>query len=218
MRTHPVFLCLEGRSCVAVGGDRPIEDKVEACHRAGAQVTVVSPELTPALRALADAGGIRWQARAYATGDLEGALLAYASTRDPETIARLREEAARTRVLLNVIDVPDACSFLSPAVVRRGDLQVAIGTGGASPSLAASLRREIERTVGPEYAPLVAILGAVRRVRRDDPARTAVLESLLDSPLLELLRRGDRTGVDHLLARIAGEGCTLDRLGVESLA
>jgi siroheme synthase-like protein len=216
MRTHPVFLCLEGRLCVAVGGDRPVEDKVEACRRAGAEVAVVAPELTPALRALADAGAVRWEARDYRTGDLRGAVVAYASADDPATIAALREEAARERVLLNVIDVPDACSFLAPAVVSRGDLQVAIGTGGTSPSLAAHLRREIERTVGPEYAPLLAILGAVRRARRGDPGRAAVLQSLLDSPLLELLRRGDRPAVDRLLARIAGESCTLDRLGVEA--
>jgi siroheme synthase-like protein len=214
MRTHPVFLCLEGRLCVAVGGDRLIEDKVDACRRAGADVAVVAAELTPALSSLADTGAIRWHARGYRPGDLRGAVVAYCSSRDPGTIATLREEAARERVLLNVIDVPDACSFLAPAVVARGDLQVAIGTGGASPSLAAHLRREIERIVGPEYGPLLAILAAVRRARGGDPDRAAVLRSLLESPLLDLLRRGDRPAVDRLLARIAGESCTLDRLGV----
>jgi precorrin-2 dehydrogenase / sirohydrochlorin ferrochelatase len=217
MRTHPVFLCLEGRLCVAVGGDRLIEDKVNACRRAGADVAVVAPELTPALHGLADAGAVRWHARDYRSGDLRGAVVAYASSGDPPTIAALREEATRERVLLNVIDVPDACSFLAPAVVARGDLQVAIGTGGASPSLAVHLRREIERLVGPEYAPLVAILGAVRHARRGDPGRAAVLQSLIDSPLLDLLRQGDRPAVDRLLARIAGESCTLERLGVEAL-
>jgi siroheme synthase-like protein len=216
MRTHPVFLCLEGRLCVAVGGDRLVEDKVEACRRAGADVALVAPELTPGLRALAEGGAVRWQARDYRTGDLRGAMVAYASAHDAATITALRDEAARERVLLNVIDVPDACSFLAPAVVSRGDLQIAIGTGGASPSLAAHVRREIEHTVGPEYAPLLAILGAVRRARRGDPARAAVLQALLDSPLLELLRRGDRPAVDRLLARIAGESCTLERLDVEA--
>jgi siroheme synthase-like protein len=217
MRTHPVFLCLEGRLCVAVGGDRLIEDKVNACRRAGADVAVVVPGLTSALRGLADTGAVHWHARDYRSGDLRGAVVAYASSDDPPTIAALREEATRERVLLNVIDVPDACSFLAPAVVARGDLQVAIGTGGASPSLAAQLRREIERLVGPEYAPLVAILGAVRHARRGDPARVAVLQSLIDSPLLDLLRQGDRPAIDRLLARIAGESCTLERLGVEAL-
>jgi siroheme synthase-like protein len=217
MRTHPVFLCLEGRPCVAVGGDGAIESKVGSCRRAGAEVTVVATELSPGLRTLVDSGGIRWRRREYEPGDLRGALLAYASTRDPERIAQLREEAARERVLLNVIDVPEACSFIAAAVVNRGALQVAIGTGGASPLLAARLRRELEGYVGPEYAQLVEILGALRGALSSDPARAAALAPLLDSPILELLRRGDRPAVDRLLARVAGERCTLDRLGVEAV-
>jgi len=216
MRTHPVFLCLEGRPCVAIGGDAAIEGKVEACRRAGATVTVVAAQLTPGLEALAGTGAIRWHARDYRPGDLRGAVLAYASTRDPQRIDLLRAEAERERVLLNVIDVPAACSFLSPAVVERGALQVAIGTGGASPLLAARLRRALETELGPEYAPLVDILGAVRRSLDDAPERTEILAALLDSPLLDLLRRGDRAAVDQLLVQVAGDGCSLDRLGVEA--
>jgi len=218
MRTHPVFLCLDGRPCVAVGGDGAIEGKVEACLRAGAQVTIVASALTSGLQALAESGTVSWRSRGYQPGDLRGAMLAYASTRDPDCIARLCEEAAREHVLLNVIDVPEACSFLAPSVLNRGDLQIAIGTGGASPSLAARLRRTLESEIGPEYAPLVEILGAVRRALGGDPQRAAVLTALLDSPLHELLRRGDRPAVDRLLSRIAGERCTLDRLGVEAVA
>ena len=94
---------------------------------------------------------------------------------------------------------------------------MAIGTGGASPSLAASIRRELETRLGEEYGPLVAILGAVRRVLAGDPARPTVLSALVASPLLDLLRRGDREGVDALLARVAGVECTLDRLGIASM-
>src|SRR5205823_7677405 len=106
---------------------------------------------------------------------------------DGEVIRRLVDEAARERVLLNVVDLPEACTFLAPAVLERGDLRVAVGTGGASPGLAARLRRELEERIGPEYATFVAILGAVRRSLVDDPARATVMESLLDSPLLALL-------------------------------
>ena len=186
MRTHPVFLRLEGRRCVIVGGDAPAVAKARGCAEAGAEVTVVAPEV--------------------------GADLA--STRDPELIRRLTDEAQRERVLLNVIDVPDACTFIAPAVVRRGDLQIAIGTGGASPGLAARLRRELEARLGPEWAPFVAILGGVRAALAGDPARTEVVRKLLASPLLELVRQGRYPEVDALLAREAGAGCTLVRLGV----
>jgi len=196
MRTHPVFLRLEGRRCVIVGADEATAAKARACVAAGAEVRLVPPD-------------------EYRPGDLAGAFLAYASTHDPALIRRLVADAERERVLLNVIDIPEACSFLSPAVVDRGELQIAIGTGGASPGLAARLRREVEARVGPEYRPFVAILGAVRAALAHDPTRAAIVTALLGSPLLEFVRQGRRGEIDSLLARVAGDGCTLDRLGVD---
>jgi len=210
MRTHPVFLRLEGRRCVVVGGDVAAVEKAITCHRAGALVTVVAPELTPELAA----GHLRHVARTYRDGDLSGALLCYASTRDPALVGRLRAEAERERVLLNVIDTPEASGFISPAVVARGELQIAIGTGGASPGLAARLRREVETWLGPEYGPFVSILGAVRQALVTDARRTDILRELLASPLLDLVRQRRREEIDALLARIAGDGLTLDGLGV----
>jgi precorrin-2 dehydrogenase/sirohydrochlorin ferrochelatase len=210
MRTHPVFLRLEGRRCVVVGDDAAAARKASACLAAGAEVTVVAPELPPPL---ADPP-VRHVARPYRPGDLAGAVIAYASTDDPALVRALVAEAARERVLLNVVDVPEACDFLAPAVVARGDLQVAIGTGGASPGLAARLRRELEAHVGPEYTAYVAILGAVRDALAGEPGRADVLERLLGSSLLELVRDGRRAEIDAVLVRVAGARCTLDRLGV----
>lgn len=213
MRTHAVFLRLEGRLCVVVGGDEIATDKVECCLAALARVTVVAPALTPTLERRRAEGRIMHLARAYRDGDLQGAIVAYASERDAGVIAALRAEAERERVLLNVVDVPDACTFYAPAVVARGDLQIAIGTGGASPGLAAALRRDLEARVGPEYAPYVAILGAVRQ-SLPGGVRTAVMARLIDSELLALVRRGERGAIDALLQGLAGDGCTLGGLGV----
>ena len=210
MRTHPVFLCLEGRRCVIVGDDPPALAKARASVAAGARVTVVAPGLSPDL-----VGRVRHVARAYRRGDLAGAFLAYASTRDAATVDALVAEAEAERFLLNVIDVPEACTFLAPAVVTRGDLQIAVGTGGASPGLAADLRRALEGQVGPEYGPFVAILGAVRRALAADPSRAEIVNALARSPLLDLLRAGRRAEIEALLARVAGDGMTLTRLGVE---
>jgi siroheme synthase-like protein len=218
MRTHPVFLRLEGRSCVIVGGDAVAAGKTAQCLRAGAAVTVVAATLEASLAALVHAGEARHLARDYQPGDLVGAFLAYASVRDAGVVALLRAEAARERVLLNVVDTPEACTFFAPAVVERGDLCVAIGTGGTSPGLAAQLRRRLEGEVGPEYGGLVAILGAVRHVLAGDPVRASeradVVQRLLASPLLALVREGRGDEIDALLAREAGEGLTLARLGV----
>jgi siroheme synthase-like protein len=214
MRTHPVALCLEGRRCVVVGGDAAAEGKARACLDAGAVVTVVAAESTPALRALGAGGQVEHLAREYQPGDLAGAFLAYASVDSPSRAAALRAEAERERVLLNVIDRPEACTFIAPAVVARGQLTIAVGTGGTSPALAARLRRRLEEHFGPEYGPYVAILGAVRDRLAGDPARADVLGTLLESPLLDLVRRGDRDAIDPLLARTVGAGCTLAVLGV----
>jgi precorrin-2 dehydrogenase/sirohydrochlorin ferrochelatase len=217
MQTHPVFLRLEGRRCVVVGGDEAAAAKALACVRAGGRVTVVASELAAAVAGLGGQG-VRLERRDYRAGDLRGAFLAYASTRDPDLIRQLVEEADREGVLLNVMDVPEACTFISPAVLERGDLKIAIGTGGASPGLAARLRRDLEAHVGPEYVPFVSILAAVRRTLAGDPVRAAargqVVGTLLTSELLELVRLGRRSEIDALLTHVAGAGCTLERLGV----
>jgi siroheme synthase-like protein len=209
MLTHPVFLCLEGRPCVVVGGGPVAAAKAAALLRAGARVTLVAPDCPEEL-----AGAVRHVARPYRPGDLRGAVLAYVVVEDDETIARLRAEAARERVLLNVSDRPEACTFLAPAVVERGALRVAVGTGGASPGLAAALRRELEERFGPEYGSLVAILDAVRTALDRGPKRREVLAALVASPLLDLIRARRTDEIDRLLATVAGEGLTLGRLGV----
>ncbi len=213
MRTHAVFLRLDGRPCMVIGGDAAAERKVERCLAAGAVVTVVAETLTPELEGLQADGAFVWRRRPYRDGDLRGAAIAYAATRDPYVIAALRAEAERERVWLNVVDVPEASTFFAPAVLARGDLQIAVGTGGSSPGLAARLRRDLEAEIGPEYEPYVEILGAVRR-RLPDGRRAEVMERLVGSELLALVRDGDTAAIDALLERLAGETCTLGRLGV----
>jgi siroheme synthase-like protein len=177
-------------------------------------VTVVAAGVSTSLAGTA----IRHVARAYRSGDLAGAFLAYATVRDPDLVRALAGEARREGVLLNVADVPEASDFLTPAVVERGELRIAIGTGGASPGLAARLRRELEGRIGPEYGPFVAILARVRAAVAEDPGRAGdrarVMAELLDSPLLDLVRERRSADVDALLGRVAGDGCTLAHLGV----
>lgn len=216
MRTLPVFLRLEGRPCVVLGNDEAALSKAEACSMAGGELTVIAPEPVPAFARWLRTSGARWCARPYEPGDLAGACLAYVSSSDGECIARVREEARREGVWLNVVDVPEACTFFSGAVVSRGDLKIAIGTGGASPGLAARLRRDLETTIGCEYAALVDILGGVRRHLERRPGVGAVIATLLDSPLLDLIRRRADPEIDRLLERIVGPGCSLAAIGVAS--
>jgi siroheme synthase-like protein len=200
---------------VVIGGDGPAEPKIRGLLDAGARVTMIAETTTPLVEDWLEQGLLAHRARAYQRGDLAGAVIAYASTRDAGLIARLQAEASREHVLLNVIDVPAACAFISPAVVRRGDLTIAIGTGGASPALSARLRAQLKQSFGTEYGPYVAILGAIRAALWDRPDRTATVTALVDSStLLDLVRAGDRSGIDALLAAVTGTDHTLERLGV----
>jgi siroheme synthase-like protein len=214
MGTHPVFLCLANRRCVVLGGDEHAAVKALACRRAGAAVTVVARAVVPGLEDEIAAGCMMHVARDYRVGDLGGAFVCYASLRDGEEIARVRAEARREGVLLNVMDTPDACDFFAGAVVERGALTIAIGTGGKSPALAARLRERIAADVGAEFGTVVEILGEVRRRLAGRTDRNAVLRALAGSELAALLRAGDLVGVDRLLARTAGTDCSLAQLGI----
>jgi precorrin-2 dehydrogenase/sirohydrochlorin ferrochelatase len=194
------------------------ERKVRSLLSAGADVTVISPQLTEALRERAARGEIVVRARQYQNGDLEGFFLAYAATDDEDLHARIAEEAARCGVLLNVIDRPQWCTFIVPSVVERGDLTVAVSTAGGSPALARRVRREIGSWLGPEYEQALCVLSRLRRRLRSAELSAAerqrVFTGLVESDLLSLLRSKNSAAVDRLLAQHVGGGVSLASLGV----
>jgi uroporphyrin-III C-methyltransferase/precorrin-2 dehydrogenase/sirohydrochlorin ferrochelatase len=163
MSLFPLFLKLEGRPVLVVGGGEIAEAKVSSLLHAGASVQVVSPTATPAISALAEESHIQWHRRKFTLNDVEGKKLVIAATSSPEINHEVYAEAQRQGVLCNVVDDPPYCEFYFPAVVRRGDLQIAISTGGQSPALAQQLRFELEKQFGPKYAERVAELGEQRR-------------------------------------------------------
>ena len=158
----PIFLKLEGKSCLVVGGGPIAEGKIAGLLRSGARVTVVAPELTVALATHAETYAIDWQQRNFELADLDGAFLVVAATSSFDANALICEEADRRGILCNAVDQPEQCHFYYPAVVDRGPLQIAISTAGLSPSLAQRLRKELEVQYGPEYERWVEWLGRVR--------------------------------------------------------
>ena len=207
MTFYPVFLNLRGRRAVVIGGGTVAEQKVLGLIAAGAHVTVVSPETTPRLAELAAGGGVDLRRRPYRRGDLAGAWLAIAGTDDRGANAQVWAEAEREGVLLNAVDDLDHCSFIAPAIHREGDITVAVSTSGKSPALAARLRQRVARLVGPAEARLCELLGELRpelaaRVP-DTRARTALWYRVVDSDVIEFVRRGDDDGahrrIDELL-------------------
>ena len=149
--SYPIFLDLCGRRCVVVGGGEVANRKARKLLQARAEVVVVSPEVKPEIESMA----VEVRRRPYEEGDLEGAYLAFAATDSREVNSAVAREARRKGVFVNVADKPSEGNFALPSTLRRGGLQVAVSTGGASPTLARSIRGELEKQFGPEWAGLV---------------------------------------------------------------
>ena len=159
---YPLFLNLQSRFCVVVGGSEMAEGKIRELLKAGATVRVIAPVVTEQVAAWSQAGRLQWVTRVYESGDVRDAFLVV-SVADAETNARVFEEAEVLRTFCNAVDDINHCNCYASAVVRRGPLQIAISTAGKSPALAQRLRKELEERFGEEYAPWVRSLGELRR-------------------------------------------------------
>ena len=211
MDVYPIFLTdLQSRRCLVIGGNGEAERKVEGLLAANASVTVIDETLTDKLADWAEQQRITWLPRACRPGDLQGAWLAIVTVRDNPLAARLKDEAERLGVLLNVADDVPHSNFVSGAVTRRGPLAIAVSTSGNSPALAARIRKQLEQTFGSEYADFLKLLGELRQpLAAQEPsfeARKALWEKLLDSQVLELLRKGKDDEARRLAAQLLAPG------------
>lgn len=208
LRVYPIFLNIDGKPCLVVGGGAVGERKVQDLLAAGALVSMVSRELTPLLQTQVQEGIITWLAAEFQPAHLEGMVLAIAATNDQATNEAVSAAAQARGLPVNVVDQPALCSFVVPATIRRGELVVAIGTGGNSPALAKKLRLELEARFGPEYGPYLELLGLIRQAvlaeRRDHPGNQSLFTSILDRPWLACLQHGDHEGLTTLLAATLG--------------
>src|SRR5450755_4617056 len=184
-----MFMKLTGKPCLVVGAGKGREPKAGRLLDTGARIHVVTMEAGGAVREWARAGRIDLELRAFSTDDLDGQFLAVIATASESLNERIYREAQRRGVLCNVVDVPDLCDFFYPAIVRRGDLQIAISTAGQSPSLAQKLRQQLEKQFGPAYAAWLAELGETRKLilasDLDKERKLDLLHSLASREALE---------------------------------
>lgn len=203
MRYYPVFLDLQDRPVVVIGGGEVALRKVEGLLEAGARVTLISPELHPGLARLAAQGRVRHIGRGYRPGDLEGYLLAFVATDDRAVNTRVAAEARQRRIWINAVDDPPNCDFIVPGIVRRGRLVVAVSTSGGSPAVARKLREELEGYLTEEYAQLLELAAEVRQELRERGIQVEpkVWNAALDSGLRDLLAHGRRAEAKERLLR-----------------
>ena len=190
MPQYPVNLVLDGRRCLVVGGGKVALRKVQGLLACGGRVRVVAPRIDAELRTME---AVTFDERPWRPEDLDGVWLVIAATDDPAVNRAVYDAGQQAGVWVNGADDPANCSFTLPSVVRRGDLQVAVSTGGRSPALASWLRRRFEAEIGPEYATLLDLLATERDGLKAAGRSTEGLDwqSALDSDMLDLIRTGD---------------------------
>ena len=189
---YPIFLDINTKRCVVVGGGHVAERRVKSLLECGAMVKIISPELSRNLELMAEKKFIEVVKRDFRSGDLEGAFLAIAASDQAEVNSMVVEEARRRGVLVDSSTEPTAGNFILPSVVRSGGLAIAISTSGGSPALARMIREEIEQSLGPEHATLIKLVSEVRAEfrRRGKQIPFEVWRNCIDPELLGLIKKG----------------------------
>ena len=223
MRYYPINLDVQNRECLVVGGGSVGERKVKTLLECAARVTVVSTLATERLQVLASEGRIDLKTRGYEPSDLEGKFLVIGATDSKEVNEKISEDAAKRGLLCNIADRPAACSFVLPAIVRQGDLLIAVSTSNKSPAVARRIRQTLEKEFGREYAVLLSLMGAIRQkllAKAQSPeAHKWMFERLLDEGLLEMIRKNRTQDVDGLLKDVLGKGYTWKELmGIDQVS
>ncbi|MCK9229161.1 MAG: bifunctional precorrin-2 dehydrogenase/sirohydrochlorin ferrochelatase [Syntrophales bacterium] len=206
---YPLFLNIMNRHCIVIGAGDVAARKSVRLIECGARVTVVGRLLTPELARMRDEGVLSHIDDDYRSEHIEGAFLVIGATDDEAVNRRVHGDAEAAGLLVNIVDCPELCTFILPALVRKGDLAVAVSTGGKSPALARMIRMNLETLLDDGYGPLLRVLGNLRRriLARARPAdeNRLTFESLIYSPLMILLKEGRLDEARNLVMELTGE-------------
>ena len=202
---YPIYLDIEDRDVVIIGGGTVCARKAETMMKYGAHVTIVSPECTDEIENWASEKKLTIRRKTYEEADLGGASIVIASTDDRCINARVARDCRRRKIPVNVVDVTHLCEFIVPAIVERGSIQIAVSTGGKSPALARTLKEDLQKFVGPEYDEVNRILGTLRTAAKKklptDVDRKKFFDGILAEGILEMLRSGRRRDAFQAIAR-----------------
>ena len=216
MRYYPVNLDIRNRNCLVVGGGDVGTRKVMTLLDCGAMVIVVSPAVTEKIEELSDKGLIKLERRGFKPTDLDQMFLVIGATDNPELNRQIHTGAERLGMLCNIADRPEVCNFILPAIVNRGDLIIAISTSGKSPAFAKTMRKDLEKKFGTEYAKFLTLMGGIRtKLLSEDhepEAHKHLFENLINRDVVTLIKQHDIAAINSLLFEILGEGYLFDEL------
>jgi len=220
MRYYPVNLDIKDRKCLVVGGGDVGTRKVMTLLECMASVTVVSTEASEKLLKLAGSDMITLIKRSYIESDLEGMFLVICATDDEELNRQVSEDAGKFNMLCNIADRPEACNFILPALVKRGDLVIAVSTSGKSPAFAKKIRKDLEKQYGVEYADFLKLMGAIRkkllRNSHEPEVHKPLFEKLINKDIVQLIKNNNADKINSVLFDVLGEGYVyMDLMGQE---
>ena len=194
-RYYPACLDIKGKKCVVVGGGEVAERKVNLLLKCGAEVSIVSPNLTRRLKELNSKGKIKFLKGEFKEKYLKDIFLVIGATDNCNVNFKVYESANKKNILVNIVDSPELCNFIVPSIVERGDLTIAISTGGKSPALAKKLRKELEDRYGFEYAKFLNLMGNLRKrissQIMDKRKREEIYKKLVNSDIIDLIKNGN---------------------------
>jgi len=203
---YPILLNIQDKKCLVVGGGNVAWRKVCSLKEAGARVTVVSPEFCPEM---GKETGIERIQQKYEEGFLNEVLVVIASTDDEEVNKKVYYDAVKRGILVNVVDRPEFCSFIVPATISRGDLNISISTGGASPALARNIRESLEKQFGDEYGDFAKLLSETRRKIlseiSNESIRRDILQRIAGLDMLEIIKQKGIAEAKKKILRIISE-------------
>ncbi|MBN1364478.1 MAG: bifunctional precorrin-2 dehydrogenase/sirohydrochlorin ferrochelatase [Syntrophaceae bacterium] len=211
MKYYPVFLDIRDKICVVVGGGEVAARKAKRLLDCGAKVSVISPRLVPELVSLKEKDKISHIAAEYSDNFIDQAALIIGATDDEKTNARISKDACSKGIPVNIVDDPQKCNFILPSLIQRGDLAIAIGTGGKSPALARHLREELEKQYGKEYEIFLNILGNLRtKMDKNAGVGRDWFDALMAAGILKSIKAKDSKQVQDIVKKITGEEVDFD--------
>ncbi len=208
MRYYPVFLDLRNKKAVVIGGGSVAERKALTLLSCNADVSIISPKITRRLKRLAKEEKVEYIKKGYKNKDIKDAFLVIAATNDKKINEAVARTVEKNRCLLNIVDKPESSNFIVPSLISRGDLTIAIATGGKTPALSKQIRKELQQIYGREYEVFIKTMGKVReKVLKSVPsekARRLIFNKLVHSNIIGLLKKGNRERFYKEIEKIAG--------------
>jgi precorrin-2 dehydrogenase/sirohydrochlorin ferrochelatase len=204
---YPIYIDIENRDVVIIGGGNVCARKAETMMKYGARVTVVAPHFTDEIEEWARQGCLAIKRKTYDHGDIQNANLVIASTDDQAVNEQIAHDCRARRIPVNVVDVTPLCEFIVPAIVESGAIQIAVSTGGKSPAVARTLKEDLQKMIGSEYAELNEVLGSLRDAAKasaklpTDVDRKRFFDGIIAAGVLGMLRDGKRAEAYETIAR-----------------